>query len=816
MSRGANKYSITNTNISTTYSTASINAAITASYGSNTSQYMDICFIATTASNSTIEDSSYLGSNNNNLIGKLFQKQANGEWLDITTSRQVAFTDETLITNVTPLRRAHTEDIRTFLRHIQQYYANRYGDIYYNSHNMTLAQLLWKSGYSVNREYMDSDGNLNIDIGTISTSTGTYFTNNCLKVVFRNTSLIADWKLGIYSDGVQIKDKLYVLDRAITGTTSLIGQELYIQGNTLHLGYIPGERIKSNTTTTIGTIPNILDVQPKTRANIGPRHRRTALAITEVQVDTNTSNRLYNLARLHVNSYSDFSNGICFETQRNYSSNLDAFIAGDDLPNGSTVISTYTQYPNYEDLQHYIWDWQTPVATNDPTIAYDADSEFAIYDENNTWIRDTDSHDRARVIHNTNSQTGNPKGVNSDRLDNMHWDYDPAYTEPKAGPTTDPLNPEATLYGIKQYVDNKVESSIIDVGDIYKEIKLAMDLYTPPDRYLLWTQEFITYHETMDTSTYLQKPVKIEFPVGWLDSLGLYGKNNKFVIPATSQSSHHPPWDNDPQFLVIADIVGAGACTQQAKLYNYIPGGIPTATLESYEPSGGGYTRMIYPYFKPKTQALWVYVGRNNSNGSLFCQRGTDGYNPATTEPSFGQSWTDSSVAIRDVENGNQLAWAYGLGGNVKEPNDSSLPGTIYGGPGLFVMIDASCTMSVQANNNWDGQNGKVYSQTVTEGYTDNSQSPPVSVPIANNIVTWGERRGGYMPLSRVCGCTSQDTIIVKDTDMASISTGGTAYIEPERNGYTSSKDLAYLNRNESFSGYGNGYIRISVYGNPS
>jgi len=74
-------------------------------------------------------------------------------------SRTPEFTDPTIIPNVTKIRLAHIEETRAFLRYIQDIYANRFGDTYYNGHDYTHAVMQWgPSDTNIARLYLGDYG----------------------------------------------------------------------------------------------------------------------------------------------------------------------------------------------------------------------------------------------------------------------------------------------------------------------------------------------------------------------------------------------------------------------------------------------------------------------------------------------------------------------------------------------------------------------------------------------------------------------------------------------------------------------------------
>jgi hypothetical protein len=56
------------------------------------------------------------------------------------------FTDNTIVPNVTPARKAHHDDYRTLLNSFSQLYANKYGDTFYGKHDFGGAKIRWELG----------------------------------------------------------------------------------------------------------------------------------------------------------------------------------------------------------------------------------------------------------------------------------------------------------------------------------------------------------------------------------------------------------------------------------------------------------------------------------------------------------------------------------------------------------------------------------------------------------------------------------------------------------------------------------------------
>lgn len=77
------------------------------------------------------------------------------------------FTDNTIVTNVTPVRKAHHDDYRTLLNAFSQLYANKFGDTYLGKHDFGDAKIRWNTTNSKAELYTDSATyTLNIDYST--------------------------------------------------------------------------------------------------------------------------------------------------------------------------------------------------------------------------------------------------------------------------------------------------------------------------------------------------------------------------------------------------------------------------------------------------------------------------------------------------------------------------------------------------------------------------------------------------------------------------------------------------------------------------
>lgn len=65
-----------------------------------------------------------------------------GNWIVIDNTK-ATFTTDTLVPNVSKIKRSHIEELRNFTNFIMNYYASRYGDVYFHTHNYSKASLWW-------------------------------------------------------------------------------------------------------------------------------------------------------------------------------------------------------------------------------------------------------------------------------------------------------------------------------------------------------------------------------------------------------------------------------------------------------------------------------------------------------------------------------------------------------------------------------------------------------------------------------------------------------------------------------------------------
>ena len=104
----------------------------------------DICLVQSdlnnalrTLSNSTIED-----VNDSDKYQIKYYLYKDNNW---TKVEDISFTDNTIVSNVTPIRQAHIYDLRGYLKLFKNIKANRLGDKYYNTHDYTNALMQWKN-----------------------------------------------------------------------------------------------------------------------------------------------------------------------------------------------------------------------------------------------------------------------------------------------------------------------------------------------------------------------------------------------------------------------------------------------------------------------------------------------------------------------------------------------------------------------------------------------------------------------------------------------------------------------------------------------
>lgn len=79
---------------------------------------------------------------------------------DPSTETRTAYNNETITALETAIRKAHMDEIRSYLSFIQRVYTNRFGDTWYNTHNLSKAITKWDdgTGTSVAKIFMGNYG----------------------------------------------------------------------------------------------------------------------------------------------------------------------------------------------------------------------------------------------------------------------------------------------------------------------------------------------------------------------------------------------------------------------------------------------------------------------------------------------------------------------------------------------------------------------------------------------------------------------------------------------------------------------------------
>ena len=184
----------------------------------------DICLVQSdlnnalrTLSNSTIED-----VNDSDKYQIKYYLYKDNNW---TKVEDISFTDNTIVSNVTPIRQAHIYDLRCYIKLFKNIKANRLGDKYYNTHDYTNALMQWKNQEHLYRLYLDNTATdkqfLTFEFGTTS---GSKETADRVRFAFRNGALFQP-VLDIVKDSVYIYKKL-----SVDGDTN-IGGNLDVAGN---------------------------------------------------------------------------------------------------------------------------------------------------------------------------------------------------------------------------------------------------------------------------------------------------------------------------------------------------------------------------------------------------------------------------------------------------------------------------------------------------------------------------------------------------------------------------------------------------------
>ncbi len=153
MSRGSKVFYVVSVDIADQASTnTSINNYITANYGGMSGQKGDIAVdILTNAASALTTDSSL------HITARQIYQLDDTNWIALN-NREVTWTDPNLIGNVTKIRKAHTEEIRSFINYVNRVYGRRYGDTWFNTHNLSQAVLYWASENDYARMYMANYG----------------------------------------------------------------------------------------------------------------------------------------------------------------------------------------------------------------------------------------------------------------------------------------------------------------------------------------------------------------------------------------------------------------------------------------------------------------------------------------------------------------------------------------------------------------------------------------------------------------------------------------------------------------------------------
>lgn len=132
--------------------TADIGAQILALYPGTDVQDGDIAVCVEVAPNSAISTDydSHLESN------EIYQYDG-ASW-SVLSNRETVFSDPNITAHVTKIRRAHMEEPRAFLHFMQRFYGRRYGDTWFNKHDMSGAILAWYSENDYAKAYIANYG----------------------------------------------------------------------------------------------------------------------------------------------------------------------------------------------------------------------------------------------------------------------------------------------------------------------------------------------------------------------------------------------------------------------------------------------------------------------------------------------------------------------------------------------------------------------------------------------------------------------------------------------------------------------------------
>lgn len=133
-------------------------AATTSALPSADMQENDYCIIKSDeagASPRTISGATAEAITESDIYQSKVYKYNGTSWVAVTN---FAFTDESLIANVTKVRRAHMDDFRSLIKAMQDVKASRFGDTYYNTHNFTNSVLSWGRDDDAAKLYLSDNG----------------------------------------------------------------------------------------------------------------------------------------------------------------------------------------------------------------------------------------------------------------------------------------------------------------------------------------------------------------------------------------------------------------------------------------------------------------------------------------------------------------------------------------------------------------------------------------------------------------------------------------------------------------------------------
>ncbi len=131
-------------------------------------------------------------------------KWSGSAWSEATNFE---FTDESLISNVSKIRKAHMDDYRSLIKAIQDNKLNKYGDSYYNTHNYTNSVMAWGRDTDAAKIYLGDYGAdaqyLTVEFGD---NRGT-FSEDRVRFLYRNLST-TDFIMDVLGDEVRIYKNL--------------------------------------------------------------------------------------------------------------------------------------------------------------------------------------------------------------------------------------------------------------------------------------------------------------------------------------------------------------------------------------------------------------------------------------------------------------------------------------------------------------------------------------------------------------------------------------------------------------------------------